>query len=429
MKNLIYTIALFSAPLFFGITAILDIKYEGSESSSLYRNYCIIIFTISMLFILFGKNKYTQGRQSTLTYWVLFLYIFIGFISGYTKDSLWLALVSYSLPAACIGKYYAHDRSDSLFKMAKWLDMLFVILTVSVFSLSMRLSLAAATNDSEYSQRLSYYSALCFLLDMFLLLYGKSFDRLKFFRTRFVSVIYYCLLPAFIMVIFFAGGRGGFVVVAVGTIAIAFLYRKAKWKSWLWGAITVVAVSILFSYISENASNNIASTLDRNQKRVLAYIKTIDEDDDEEGYTNPIKIDMSKTSGRDKIYSKSWNMFLRRPLMGYGLFRYKRVLMYRYQTPYPHNLFLEWLLQGGILFFCIWFYAFCKMLIRLHRLIKNDRRYIILLPFLVYAIIQLMFTGTYMNSTFFWFALSFTLNKRGNKHRLSYLRPKGLTTT
>ena len=423
MKNLIYTIALFSVPLFFGITAALGITYEGSESGSIYRNYCILIFALSMSFILFGKNRYSQQRLSTPIYWILFIYIFLGIISDSTKDSLWLTFVAFSTPAACIGKYYANDRGNSLFKMAKWLDVLFVFLACGVISLSMRLSSAVATSDNEYSQRLSYYAALCFLLDIFLLLNGNSFDRLRFFQNRYMRFVYYCLLPALIIVIFYAGGRGGFVVVAVGTIAIAFLYRKVKWKSWLWGSVTVIAVTALLSYVGKNVSRDVADTLDRNQKRVFAYI---DSSDEEEGSFTPVKIDMSQTSGRDHVYRDSWNMFLQRPMVGYGLYGYKKVLMYRYGQPYPHNLFLEWLLQGGILFFCIWFYVFCKMLIRLHLLIKFDRRYVILLPFLVYAIVQLMFSGTYMQSSFFWFALSFSLNKRVNKHDVIYLNDKRL---
>lgn len=417
MKNLIYIITLFSVPLFFGITSILGISYGGAESSNLYRNYCIIIFVISMTFILFGKQKRSpNGHSSTIIYWVLFIYIINGYFTGYTKDRGWLALIAFSFPAACIGKYYANDCNNSLFKMAKHLDLLFVILTVCVISLSINLTSAVVVGDREYSQSLSYYSALSFLLDVFLLFYGKSFERLKFFKSKLIRIVYLCLLPVLIMIIFYAGGRGGFVVVAVGTLAIAFLYRKRRLTSWLWVVATSVTLSMLIPYVKDNASIDVASTFDKNQKRVFAYIKYVDPTDEEESYT-PIKIDMTETSGRDDVYKESWDMFLERPATGYGLFRYKRILMYNYKMPYPHNLFLEWLLQGGILFFCIWFYVVCKMLIRLHRLIKHDKRYIVLLPFVVYAIVQLMFSGSYMQSSFFWFALSFSLNKKVSNHK------------
>jgi O-antigen ligase len=235
----------------------------------------------------------------------------MGFISGYTKDSLWLTFVAFSLPAACIGKYYAKDRSNALFIMTKYLDILFVILSASVISLSSRLSASMATGDNDYSQRLSYYAALCFLLDTFLFVYGNTFDRFSLFKTRLVRLIYYCLLLVFVVVIFFSGGRGGFVVVAVGTIAIAFLYRKIKFKNVLLGTIAIIAITTLLSFFAKMVSSDVAAKFEENQKRVLSYINT---DDSEEDTFIPVKIDMTQTSGRDDVYQEAWNMFLKKPI-------------------------------------------------------------------------------------------------------------------
>ena len=405
MQNIVFAITLFSVPLFFGVTSLLGVAYDGAGSSNLYRNYCILVFVLSMSCIFFGRKNYSAKHSSTLTYWVLFIYVFAGILSGYVNDSLWLTLVAFSLPAACIGAYFANDRGNALFKMAKLLDVLFVILTVCVISLSTRLFMAVATGDSEYSQSLSYYAALCFVLDIFLFLYGKSYDRFKFFKNKYVQFLYFCLLPTFIVVIFFSGGRGGFVVVAVGIFAIAFMYRKVKWKSLVSGVVVIFVFTSLLSYYSEEVSSDIMAKYQENQHRVLAYIDVED-----------LKIDMTQTSGRDHVYQDSWNMFLNSPIIGYGIFDYKTALKEKYDQPYPHNLFLEWLLQGGVFFFCIWFYAFCMMLVRLHRLIRQDIRYVILLPFLVHALVELMFTGTYMGNTFFWFVLSFSLNKKISSH-------------
>lgn len=376
-----------------------------------------------MSYILFLGSKKNFGKHSSIfSYFVLFCYIVTGVFSGYISDSLWLGLVAFSLPAASIGEYYAQDRTNSLFLMTKYLDVLFVVLSASVVSLSMRLTYAIATGDSNYSQRLSYYAALCFLLDIFLFVYGKSFERFRLFKSRIVRWIYYCMLPAFIAVIFFSGGRGGFVVVAVGTIAILFTYKGVRLKSILSGIFTIIAAIMLLSYFSEIVSKDVEAKIQENQKRVLAYINI--EDSEGQDLYVPVKVDVSQSSGRDIVYRDSWRLFLMRPVTGYGLFNYKKVLMDKYETPYPHNLFLEWLLQGGIFFFFIWFFVFCKMILKLHRLIKYDRRYVILLPFLVYAIVQLMFSGTYMDSTFFWFALSFSFNKKVSNHRPLSLKNK-----
>ncbi len=413
MKHLLFVITLFSAPLFFGVTTFLNIPYEGIESSNLYRNYCIVLFTCTMTFILLDKKRIVRRRTNFIPFSILVLYIYIGYASGYSAHSSFLTLVAFSLPAACIGVYYAIDSKNSLFKIVKWLDVLFAVLSVGVLSLSVRLYSDMTSNEHNYSQQLSYYAALCFMLDVFLLIYGRRFNTNSFFRKRFVRLAYYCLLPVFVVVIFFSGGRGGFVTLIVGTFSIVFLYHKVNWRGWIWGAIAIVLVSVFISQIEKSGSEEFSEHLNQNRQRVLSYIQ-FDDDEEDVGQTGvrTVSINMQETSGRDMVYRNSWNMFLKRPITGYGIFRYKRILQYNYGQPYPHNLFLEWLLQGGIFFFLAWFYVLIKWVVRLHRIIKNDNRYVVLLPFFVYAFVQLMFSGSYMGMSFFWFTLSFAFNKR-----------------
>jgi len=413
MKHLLFVIMLFSAPLFFGVTTFLNIPYEGIESSNLYRNYCIVLFACTMTVILFDKKRIVRRRTNFIPFAILALYIYVGYASGYRAHSSFLTLVAFSFPATCIGVYYAIDRNNSLFKIVKWLDIVFVTLSIGVLSLSVRLYSDMTNNEHSYSQQLSYYAALCFMLDVFFLIYGKKFNAKSFFRKKFIRFIYYCLLPVFIVVVFFSGGRGGFVTLVVGTFAIMFLYHKVNWKGWMWGFSALALVTVFISQIEKSGSEDFTEHLIENQQRVLSYVQVEDNEEDV-GQTGvrTVSINMQETSGRDMVYRNSWNMFLKRPITGYGIFRYKRILQYNYGQPYPHNLFLEWLLQGGIIFFFAWFYVLIKWVVRLHRIIKNDNRYVVLLPFFVYAFMQLMFSGSYMGMPFFWFTLSFAFNKR-----------------
>ena len=124
---------------------------------------------------------------------------------------------------------------------------------------------------------------------------------------------------------------------------------------------------------------------------------------------------MSKTSNRDILYEESIKLIKKKPLIGYGF------LDYLNQTGfgYPHNFFLEVLLQGGLLFLIIWSIFLIYFFHRLTILIKNNKNYIVILPFVVYCFIQLLFSSTYLLEPFFWFSIIFVFTA-SSKHKLVY---------
>ena len=119
------------------------------------------------------------------------------------------------------------------------------------------------------------------------------------------------------------------------------------------------------------------------------------------------------SSGRDVLYTLAINKIIENPL-GYGLFGDNILLGY-----YVHNLFLELLLNFGIIFggliviFII--YGFIKSVI-------NTKTVRIANIIVVYSIMQLQFSNSYLYLGAFWFALGIIFNAKAIKQTESKLK-------
>jgi O-antigen ligase len=76
---------------------------------------------------------------------------------------------------------------------------------------------------------------------------------------------------------------------------------------------------------------------------------------------------------RQAVYAGSWQMFLERPLLGWGFHRMPAELPhyvsgYREKTLYPHNTFLELLVEHGIAGFGLYLW----LMVEMWRLARGD---------------------------------------------------------
>ena len=117
-------------------------------------------------------------------------------------------------------------------------------------------------------------------------------------------------LPFYPAVIFLSGGRGGFVTIAVGLLLFYVTYKGSRATSlWFISVLVLLFVVVGGAFIGRGSSD-FRYVMDTNTSRVFSY------------FSNG-GIDMSQTSGRDVVFSKSFEMAMERPVMGYGVFGYK----------------------------------------------------------------------------------------------------------
>jgi len=394
MKNVILVSTLISGLLFFSVLSIFGIEYQGINESPSFAIFCIALAALSILVILidFFPLKKFSLNGSTIIFLLLPVFISLFFFAEQTSSELALTqfrnYLVFSLSSTYIGIYVARRRW--LAHIAKWFEIVMII-----FSVSIMVSLIVPFfNNEEFSsfagssyQTASYISAFAYSLNLFFLLFGNRYELFKFHYFKIYKILMYILLPVQITGVLVSTGRGGFVVVFVSTIV--FLWLKGKDQK---EGIKNVLMIILFLTLSgliflpRLIHNELFLS---SSGRVFSYI-------------SGSGIDMSQTSGRERVFSNAIKLIKDRPFTGYGMFGY-----YDFIDDYPHNIFLEVLLNGGILYLLFTLLIGFLFFKKLKLLIKQEPENLFVLAIFIYPITELMFTGTYISTSLFWFVISY----------------------
>lgn len=395
MRDFVYTVTLFESILFFSIFSILGIDYGGADSGSMLYYAATAVFFVLTFVCIFTDPKKTWkvNWAGCITLLVLAIFIVSALISGKLNTTMFKCFSILCVPVSMIAIHKGNQGGD-LQWLTRWLDLVLCTISIALLFSLPRLLKAMVTGDTYYSQTLSYYAAMTFALNLFILACGKYMkNRPKICRTTLYLIFQIILLPIPVVCIMFSGGRGGFVVVAMALLVFLFTVKinfRKVFKYIFWGGLICLLVALVFF---RNASADLLKVLLRNMSRLFSYISASG-------------IDMSETSGRDALYLRSLRLIWERPIVGYGLFRYPDVLV---TQPYPHNLFLEWLLQGGAIYFVL----ACTVLVLVIRkyiwMIRHREDMIFLMPLAVYSLTELMFSATYLQHPQFWFFIVYVL--------------------
>lgn len=390
-KDVIFCIMLFASIIYFSFEALLGNNLLGvDEAPSSYKIYCIVCFTVFFLFYFCEAHRFKLTSRVLISYLIIGIYILASFVRGYWNVKAGLCLIAFCLPASCIGIYYARTRT--FVRLMKYLDILIPFLAASLVFMTFDMISVAADGIKQYSQDISNIASLCYLFSLFVIVYGDTYERFKICSLRWYKYLYYILLPYFLFIIFFSGGRGGFVIVFIGTLLVFFLKKPPLMKVLKAIGIICVAVYVVFLIIKPLWDDSLLSMLQFNFERIFSYISSSG-------------LDMSETSNRDLVYNSAFECIGNSPIWGYGLYGYIDVFGY-----YPHNIFLELLMQGGLLYLTVALLFAITMINKLLIMQKRDKSIYVLLPFMIFPCVQLQFTGSYMENPFFWFSLMFIFN-------------------
>lgn len=390
-KNIIFFVALFASQIYFCFEAIFGNNLLGAEEApASYKYYCIICFVLFFLVYFFESPKIGLTGRMLMSYFIIGIYVFASFVSGYWNVKSGLCLIAFCLPASCLGIYYA--RTKSYVSLMKYIDLFIPFMAISLVYMLFDMVSVAIDGIKQYSQSISNMASLCYLFTLFILAFGDTYDRFKPFTSKWYRYFYYFLLPFLLFVIFFSGGRGGFVIVFIGTF-LYFLVTKHSIKKLLLGLILIGGVLYVGSLFLPNIlGDDLGNMLTLNFERVFSYISSSG-------------IDMSETSNRDDVFVTALACIDNSPIIGYGLYGYLDVFGY-----YPHNIVLEILLQGGYLFLFVAILVAISLFVKFLYIQRKDKATHVLLPFIIYPFVQLLYTGSYMENPFFWFSVMFIFN-------------------
>lgn len=396
-KYAVYTATIYINYVFSPIMALMGKKHEIQSGDNSWALTVGMAFVVSMFFALksiLSKHNLHYGKNLLLFPLLFFLcaffieYAFFPVqVSGSYPVSRWyLFSLLYVWPAVFIGIDVATE--DSLDQIYKWVDVLAVLITLGMIPMlgSLGIEERISMGGDNY-QAVSYMGAF----SSGILLYGLFSPyqklRFKFFRLKAFKIISVALILVNVAAVFISGGRGGALLLILNSIICLFVFnRKGIIKKTIIAIVALLVFSSLFGRFL--SSYGLSDFFEMGIERSFSYI-------------SGGNLDMTETSERDVVYKVAIENINNYPVLGQGIFR--PMSMY---GGYPHNFFLEILVDGGMVYLLFWIAYLWFFFNKLFRIIRREpaKSYLLILASL--PLLSLLFSGTYTNNAYFWFVIS-----------------------
>lgn len=392
LKNLLLTtlifFPLFSNQLFFLGSGLIGYNYEGSEDSAVYISYTTVVFISSVVgcSFVFFYNKLKKHEMNVIFCFFTFLFFSILFSLVSSYDFIFKELVLFiffSLPgvisALIYYRFFSVYRYHGFVLFIIVLSLVLVIGFYKVF-FSVKLFKDILLGGASY-QFISYSASLMFgfcLLFLYLNSKKSDFNCYRFFCA--ILVVLAFVLP---LIVIATGSKGAsLLTVLYLMIYLFFIFLKRPLKFFLVGACVLFFMVYSFLFINDRGYKLIG--LDR-----ILIVFDGDKNFD------------SKSTGRLEYYYKFIELIEESPIYGYGLF-----VDNGYITN-SHNIITMILMNFG-LFFGSGF-IFLKGLLLFNYLVGSKvnriKKYLFFVFFL-FSLISLMFSGSYLKNSFYWFSLT-----------------------
>lgn len=404
MKNklfLFFGVNILTLPFtFFSVNSLFSIQYEGSENS---KSYIIVIVISALIFYyLFFERLISRSFLAKdlllviLPILIIINALFANIFLGVSTEKFVYQFFLLVMPALFFGMELG--RNDYLSSSGNFLFLVALIISVSVLFLIPKM-LFIPTNElmtffggGQY-QAFSYSVSFSFLVSLiYYLFYLKN-------KSILINIFFIILFLVQISGVALSGGRGGAGLVIIGLLII--LFNKFSVVRVFKIFINIISVLLIFISLLYFNFSDYSDRIFESLGRIFSFL-------------NDGTIDFTKTSNRDLVYSETIVLISKEPIFGFGIFGY----LNKTDGGYPHNFFLEILLQGGILFLIFWCIAFFFFIIKLINLINVDKHKYLLATF-IYSFVLLMFSATYLLEPFFWFNLSYVITSSSNNNRIN----------
>jgi len=325
-----------------------------------------------------------------LMFLVVGLYYVYGlFVEENTTYFLYFFL--WAIPAMLVGAFVPTVGDSGIPKL---LEVLTIMMGVASFLSVMRyLSLGVShLNTLSFGgtnyQGLSYTAAFCVGLELYYVFIADDGDRFPIFRTTAgkIAEIVTGVLSAFSVVV--SGGRGGFILMVVNTLLAFYLIgqknkvRNVKRRAL--PAFIIVSIGVFVVILTQIGGNSLISDS-------LGRLSSV---------FSPTDQETSYNGGRNIIYSTSFELIYRSPVLGYGIFNLRDTGM-----AYPHNIVLETCMHAGVFYMLLWGYAFYSIWKNTFRYLKADLNHTWILLYVTYFSVFLNFSGTYLWCSQLWFII------------------------
>ncbi len=358
-----------------------SLKQFLNISTNSQRELVSLFFYIMIFFVYLINFKYVLNRISKIILFIIITFFVIMLFNYILYPDTFKYIGKDNIPFFLFG-----FLSFIFYTSLKNKDIFFILFIKSVYIQSffsiLYLSSINFNNNIIYSMSYSYY-----IFPLLLLLIWKMFKSFK------IIDLFLFLLNLFFLIII--GSRGPLVAIMIFLI-ILFANKIIKFRNKSQFLINVSLVTFLFLLII-------------NINKIISNLLNILSNQGIKSRTISTVLDSSANflSGRDKVFFYTLDYINKRPVFGYGVLGDRKVLSFIGQA-YPHNIFLEILMQYGIIIgFLILIALLGLIFYRFLKRSNNKERYFFAFNL---GFLPLLVTGSYLTFYNFWLFLAIFIN-------------------
>lgn len=402
VKVLLFAVAMWSIDLLFCLCNLFFTSHQTSNVLMLVSAGMAV--TIGICFLVKKSVLITAECKTLLFPLVLLCGLLLTILlrgGNALAISVLKCFICYAIPMTLLA-IVAYDDNDMLLA-GRYTDFILLLFNLYLIYILRNGVLSQTTVQELQSesnigyQSTSYFGAYAFVLSLYALLFvkvkGNIFKKGLLYAYRAGTMVLSLLVAVY------GGGKGAIVVIALTSILLISLYLNNSKRFVKFLGICIGAVVVLWG-VSKVIGQNDA--LSQSFDRIYALFGTG-------------TVDYYTTSGRTVRYENCFKAFRESPIIGHGI-----AGAYYIGIGQPHQMFLEILVEGGLVYLGVWLFILYYTCRRIVWLLKNDQQhfagYVFLIVTFVAQIIGLQFSGFYMQSYTLWFFIAYV------NLRVHYLR-------
>jgi len=406
MKGFLTLFVVYGSMIFWAFNNLIGIYYDGKESSNSYILYWLTVLILTLSVYIFSKFK-NKLTITLMEFSLLFLALII--LAGYiitfylrgSSDPVMSTIYSFgtiSISSLLIG-FSISRKKMNIESFAYFSDIMMLVCSMIFLPKIFTLIISGmGINDikayfSSY-QSLGYMITVLYGLNLYYLIYYKSLKYSVLKNNKAILKIKWILLICQAIGILYTGARGPMIFFASITLILLYGSNNKKFiiKIFVIALLLLSLIVIILPFTTFDSNTNIA------MQGIYRFFSLFDKQ------TFIATSGDTSASTRIILYKESIDLIYHSPIWGYGLGSSYYLLGF-----YPHNLLLELLIDGGVLWANLWLILIFKVFKKIFMLCKKDPVNYIILILAVKFMVMLMFSGSYVTSGELWFTLSYVL--------------------
>lgn len=362
--------------IFMGVIGCSIQILTGSLDATYIDHILAIIFSvISMGIFIHDMSKGYITRKETHVLIVLFIILVLYALAPSFYGSHWkhmsylLVFVSETIPAAYIGMRAA--RTENMNKIGDLLPLFLIPTSLLIGTIGLRYAAMGERVNNDDSglnyQSLSYIMSYAYAYSVYYVFFHEQQVKSFFCKTlKFIMLLmmFYCAL-----VTLTGGGRGAFVFMIIITVLMALYYIKYSEGQKLHSFIVIGTITVVVIWMIEYFSVMSSAGMERVMGK------------------------LTEDYNREVLYETAYEAFLESPIIGNGI----GSIWWKVGW-YSHNMFLDLLVETGMIGTFIVSVFIINFLFKLNRYTHRDKFYVFLMILIMSAIVRYTFSGYWMSA-------------------------------